>query len=218
MLKKLAFVLMVFSFMIAGAVVSMAGEDDELLNTRKSANGAVPEIVELKETGEEKYSHESVIEKYSSLFFDKESKTDVKYIKDIKIEDISSTKNDIQDYSFSAALAENNKVEPGNVFVLMFFIKDGDAYKLLCDPREIDPADCNMRLIELITLYLPNVGKNNPNEIRLIVFPKNKYKELSLDNIQIYDTTIFIVKQFNVKKTLKPLDDVLKSYMDILSK
>jgi len=74
-------------------------------------------------------------------------------------------------------------------------------------------------MIEPITLELPNVGEDNPNHIRIIVFLKNSYKELTLDNIQIYDAKI-VINQFNFWNTLikKWSDAVNQLNSDIFSK
>lgn len=198
MLKKICFVLLIFTFMIAGALVSFAAKDGN--------------VAMLKEEQPEEYSPEAVIEKYSSLFFDENNETDNEYLKGIKITEERTTVDDIQDYNFSAELSDTVQLENGNPIVVMIFVKVGNKYKLLSDPEE-----CNMGLIEPISIYLPNTGKDNPNYIRVIAFPKNSYNELSLDNIQIYDTEIVIIK-YDVKDTLKTLNDILKPIYNIIPK
>jgi len=198
MLKKLVFTIMFFAFIIAGAVVSFANEDDVIVYNRYTVN-YMTNIAE--ETGEEieEYSHEAVLEKYSSLFFGDESSTETEYIKDININK-NPTTTDKQDHSFSATLADNVSLEDGNILVLMFFVKEGDTFKQLISPVEIE---CRLRFIEPIGMTLPNTGKDNPNCIRIIVFPKDNYNELSLENIQIYDIEILVSSYIFRKDSLK---------------
>ncbi|ANX02559.1 hypothetical protein CSTERLE_13810 [Thermoclostridium stercorarium subsp. leptospartum DSM 9219] len=218
MLKKLTFVFLVVSFMIAGALVSMADEDEDFIFYRYTVNNAIYAAEESQGRPEE-YSHEAVIEMYSSLFFDADSKSDVEFIKDINITEKNDTKDNNKDYSFSAVLSENVLPEEGNAIILMFFIRQDDTYEELIPPEEIDPSQCRMKMIEPITLELPNVGEDNPNHIRIIVFLKNSYKELTLDNIQIYDAKI-VINQFNFWNTLikKWSDAVNQLNSDIFSK
>jgi len=211
MIKKLVFILLVFSFMLAGALVSMAIEDEEFMPGLFNSSNASSVYLDMDEPYEEpkdEYSDKTVIEMYSSLFFDAESKTDAEYIKDIVIEEYSATKDDIHDYYIYATPSENAQLEKGNTIVVMVFIQSGDGYKLLSKPVEFKKA-----FTRHISISLPNVGNDNPNCIRIIAFLKDDYKELSLDNIQIYDTEITIVEQsFDFIGTLKTSQDIFKTF------
>ena len=107
MLKKIAFILLVFAFIIAGALVSMANEGEDFTLSNITVNNVTSDFHAVNEPYQEQkeeYSHELVIEMYSSLFFDVDNKTDTEFIieEHIVIEEDSSTKEDIQDYYFSA--------------------------------------------------------------------------------------------------------------------
>lgn len=211
MFKKIAFILLVFALMIAGALVSMAIEDEELILSRFALNNLPSGFFDTDGAygeQEDEFSYESVIEMYSSLFFDAENKTDVDYIKDIVIEKYSASKEDIHDYYVYATPSENAQLEKGNTIVVMVFIQSGDGFELLSDPVEFNKA-----FTKHISISLPNVGNDNPNCIRIIAFLKNDYKELRLDNIQIYDTEIIIVEQsFDFHGSLKSTQDILKTF------
>lgn len=201
MLKKIVFILLVFSFMIAGALVSMAIEDEYTLND-------IFVMDELYEEQKEEYTHETVLEMYSSLFFDTDNKTDVEYVKDIVIEENSATKNDIKDYYIYGTPSENAQLDKGNTIVVMVFIQEDGKFEQLSNPVEFNKA-----FTKHISISLPNVGNDNPNFIRIIAFLKNNYKDLSLDNVQIYDTKITIVEQsFDFIGTLKTSQDILKTF------
>lgn len=208
MLKKIVFILLVLSFMIAGALVSMANEDEDVTYNNTIVND-ISDNLDVSARGQNvEYSHEAVIEKYSSLFFDVDSKTDKEYIieEHIKIKEDGATKDDIQDYDLYVTLSDTVYLETGNTIVVMVFVQMGDTFELLGEPAEF-----NAWCMEPIKLDLPNVGKDNPNCIRIIAFPKNSYNELSLDNIQIYDTEVIII-DYDLKGTLKTMQGILELY------
>ena len=77
MLKKIVFIMLMLVFIIAGAVVSLATEDEEPVISSISVENVNPGFYVMTgvyEEEEEEYSHEAVIEMYSSLFFDPETK------------------------------------------------------------------------------------------------------------------------------------------------
>lgn len=209
MLKKFAFVIMVLLFIIAGALVSLANNEEEFVYNNFTVNDYIYDNEEFYEKKE--YSHEAVVEMYSSLFFDADIKTDVEYIKDIVFNENSKTADNNKDYLFNATLSDNVELENENIIVMMFFIKNGDTFEELIPPEEIE---CNLRLIAPININLPNVGKDNPNSIRIIVFPKNNYKDLSADNIQVYDIEIFINSTNFFKGSLKNASDLLNQFIN----
>lgn len=220
MLKKLSFIILVFSFMLFGAVAAMAieGEGDSLSNIEGdvTTNPVLPAIeIHNEEQQEEEYSHEAVIEEYSSLFFNIDNKTENEFIKEerIKIVEDSSTKDDIQDYSIYATLSDDIHLEEGNTIVVMAFLKMGDSFELLGNPEEKFKLG---GLMEPISFSLSNVGEDDSYYIRVIAFPKNSYKDLSIDNIQIYDLEI-VNFDFDINNTLLTVEDIFKQF-DIISK
>ena len=211
MLKKIVFIMLMLVFIIAGAVVSLATEDEEPVISSISVENVNPGFYVMTgvyEEEEEEYSHEAVIEMYSSLFFDPENETEIEYIKekDIKIVEDGSTKDDIQDYDLYVTLSDTVYLEKGNTVVVMVFVQENDTYELL------GSAEFNAWCMK-IKLNLPNVGSNNPNYIRVIAFPKDSYKELTLDNVQMFDTEVIIVNQlFDFMRTLKTTQDIFKTF------
>lgn len=220
MLKKLTFILLVFSFVIAGALVSMATEDeDSSINNEGIDNTAVNSVVPVVEAidveqQEEEYSHEAVIEIYSSLFFDADSETENTLIKDIEINKDNNKSDNKKAYALSASLADEVQLEDGDTIVVMAFVKNGDSFELLGEPKE-----CNVWCLERITFELPFTGKENPNLIRVLAFPKKSYSELSINNIQIYDEEVIIEeKGFIFKDSLKPWQDAFEQLKIIIPK
>lgn len=197
MAKKLCFLLLVLALMVIGTLVSMADEDETAV---KTVTGLSAPVVNTVEEGQyiEKYTHEAVLEKYGSLFFDEESQSSCVLIKEYIVKKNVLSDN-IQDRVFSGELADDITLKNGDSVVVMVFVKNGDTYELLGTPKE---AVTNY--LRLYRLRLPFVGEDKPNHIRVVAFLKSRYKELALDkNVQITDMDITIQKQgYNIKDSL----------------
>ncbi len=197
MAKKLCFLLLVLVLMVIGTLVSMADEDE---TAAKTVTGLSAPVVNTVGEGQyiEKYTHEAVLEKYGSLFFDEESQSSCVLIKDYIVKKNALSDN-IQDHVLSGELAGGITLKNGDSVVVMVFVKNGDTYELLGTPKE---AVTNY--LRLYRLRLPFVGEDKPNHIRVVAFLKNEYKQLALDkNVQITDMDIVIQKQgYNIKDSL----------------
>ena len=179
MAKKLCFLLLVLVLMAIGTLVAMADGDETAV---KTVTGMAAPVVNTAEEGQyiEKYTHEAVLEKYGSLFFDQESQSSCVLIKEYIVKrNVLSDNN--QDYLLSGELANGITLKNGDSVVVMVFVKNDDTYELLGTPKE---AVTNY--LRLYRLRLPFVGGDKPNHIRVVAFLKSGYKELALDkNVQI---------------------------------
>ena len=208
MLKKILFIILVFSFMIAGSLVCMAYGDDDFVESSYLVTESTDfldlvapavsiENIVLQEEG---YSDEAVIEKYSSLFFDTEDETEIELIRDIVV-------NEFHNYALSAIIAEGVQIDEGDNIVVMAFVQKDDSFELIASEEVNRLYMC----LEPVELNLPHVGKDNPNYVRIIAFRKNSYDNLSLANIQIHCKTIVIDnKKFDFESTIHkgPLDTI----------
>lgn len=197
MAKKFCFLLLVLLLMAIGTVVSMADEDEA--GAKIVAGMAVPVAnTAVEEQYIDKYTHEAVIEKYQSMFFNEESQSSCVLIKQyvVKKNDLS---NNIQDYLVSGELASDVTLKNGDSVVVMVFAENNGTYELLGTPKE---AVTNY--LRLYRLRLPFVGEDKPNHIRIVAFLKSEYKDLSLDkNVQITDMKIVVQKQgYNIRDSL----------------
>ncbi|NLG88817.1 MAG: hypothetical protein GX494_06300 [Clostridiaceae bacterium] len=221
MARKLIFAALLFILIIAGSVVSMADEDNNAVinnNTNieipleadgNALNNFTVNIPEYEaaasgteNAADESYSAEAVLEKYGSLFFDEEVQSDIEFISIINIEHDGKSKN-VGDYVISALVSNEADLDYDESLILMIFIKKDNKFELLTDPVEgyawfLTKVSC------------PNIGKDNPNHIRFIVFPKNNYKNLELNvNLQITDMEHVIIAPS------KPWEKVKKSLLNM---
>jgi len=208
MAKKILFIAVLFILIIAGSVISMADEDksadlnNDNINTNTETSFDTGNLLDSfigngstydasGEGGEgavnEAYSAEAVIEKYGSLFFDEEVQSDIKLIDIINIEHDGESKN-VGDFVISALVTEDVDLGYDESLILMIFMKKDGTFEPLADPEE----GCAWFLTKV---NFPNIGKENPNYIRFIVFPKSDYNELELDvNLQITDMEHVVVE------------------------
>ncbi|HZK25940.1 MAG TPA: hypothetical protein VFD00_00160 [Thermoclostridium sp.] len=203
MLKKIMFILLVSSLMILGSLVCMAYGDDDINEGSYMATRLndfvdfAPSAVNVENDApqEEEYSDEAVIEQYSSLFFETEDETEVEFITDIQ----DCVDKESQKCTFYATISENIQIDEGDNIVVMAFVQKDDSYELLASGE----FEITIKYLRPIELNLPNTGKDNPNYVRIIVFPKNSYDNLSLDNVQIYcKTKVIDNKKFDFESTL----------------
>jgi hypothetical protein len=209
MAKKILFVALLFILIIAGSIVSMADEDNSAVlnndNTNTNANTEASfdtgnlfdsfignsSTYDISAEGNEgavneAYSAEAVVEKYGSLFFDQEVQSEIKLVDIINIEHDGESKN-VEDFVVSALVTEDVDLDYDESLILMIFIKKDDKFEPLADPEE----GCAWFLTKV---QFPNIGKENPNHMRFVVFPKSDYNNLQLDvNLQITDMEHIVV-------------------------
>jgi len=205
MAKKILFAALLFVLILAGSVVSMADEDNNtvindninngtsfgtsgsLFNGFVGNNPAYETAASgVEEAVNEEFSAEAVIEKYGSLFFDEEVQSEIKLVSIINIEHDGESK-DIGDFVISALVAEDAELDYDESLILMIFIKKDNNFEPLADPVE-------GYAWFLQKVHFPNIGKDNPNHIRFVVFPKSSINNLELDkNLQITDMEHIVI-------------------------
>lgn len=217
MVKKITFILLVVVLLAAGAVVSMAGEDQGSFNLSGINTGSWFDSPVLDITNEdmyiEEYSHEVVINKYSELFFDKDNQIAEVYLREVSFVKDTDSSN-IQDYTLNARLLEEVKLESRDSIVVMAFVEKNGTYELLGAPKE-GFKNC----MGWYKLRFPNIGKENPNNIRVVAFLKSAYNSLELGvNLEITDYEEYVTgdEGFNVKSTLRNSIDIIKQVEFIL--
>ncbi len=225
MTKTFVFFLLIFILMIAGAVVSMAtGDDMDMSDNLPTENSNTAEMIldydalqdffpseetdvleiEPEDFQTEEYSTEYVLEKYQSLFFEDEIQSESELVS-IKINQNSDGNSSIQDYIVAGTVTETIELAMDDSMMLMIFIEKDDTFEFLAYPEE------GSALIKS-KVKLPFTGKDNPNRIRFIAFPKKSYDQLELDkNLQITDMEIIITTPFErLKEKLLNTEDSLK--------
>ncbi len=209
MAKKLSFLLLIIVMTVAGTVVSMATGDSTNVTNDYSEDMELPEdaVINKGEPNKEEYAHEAVLDEYGTLFCNKESGSKVTILDEIKIN--RDTKNEnIQDYIITGMITEGFELEDNDVVVLMVFVEKENGYVILGKPVE-----GSMLLFSRVVM--PFTGENNPNNIRLVVFPKNSYKVLKPDeNLQITDIEVIVKKQ--KANVLEKIKDSLINTVDSL--
>jgi len=199
MAKKLFFTLLVLGLIAGGAVVSLA-TGDEVVNFNgaladTTADGIlVPELNNWdmqyidEDIQDEAYIYKKMIEEYDSLFFDKDIKTENVYIKDIVIKK-SDSKNDVDhDYELLVTLDDGVTLANGDYIIVMAFIEKDGGYELLGTPINVF-----IKYPKPYKFELPFVGKEQPNRIRIIAFPKSSYDNFTLeDNLQVEHKEVII--------------------------
>lgn len=211
MVKKLTFVLLVVVLLAAGAVVSMA--DDDLVsfsltdgNTGSWSDAPVMDITD-EDMYIEEYSHEAVINKYRALFLDKSNQMAGIYLKEVCITKDKESSN-AQDYILSATLLDDVKLGSRDSIVVMAFVETNGTFELLGAPKQIYKD-----LLRWYKFRLPNIGKENPNNIRVVAFLKSDYNFLELGvNLEITDHEEYVIEDesFDVKSSLKNSMDTIK--------
>ncbi|HAA25437.1 MAG TPA: hypothetical protein DCE11_04865 [Ruminiclostridium sp.] len=228
MARKFLFVALLFILILAGSVVSMADEDNSTVLNNDNANtetpletsgnlfdnfiGNSPEYetaaAAAEDAVDEAYSAEAVIERYGSLFFDEEVQSEIKFINIINIEHDGKSKN-VRDCMISALVADDVDLDYDESLVLMIFIKKDNKFEPLTDPVE-------GYAWFLTKVSFPNAGKDNPNHMRFVVFPKNSYNNLELNvNLQITDMEHVVVVP-KLKEYLINAQQSLKRFLDII--
>ncbi len=217
MSKKIFFVLLVFGLLACGTVVSMATIDD-VINfngalSDSTLTGAtitginsgheqyIEETLQEDVLQEEAYTYEKMIEEYDSLFFDKYIETENVYIKDIVIKQQDLRGASIQDYEISVTLDDSVVLKDGDSIIIMAFVENGDKYELLGAPSKVV-----IKYPKPYRFELPFVGDKQPNKIRIVVFPKSSYDNVTLEkNLQIEDREVIIPdpkKNFSIRGSL----------------
>jgi len=206
MTKKILFIALLFILIIAGSVVSMADEDNNaVLNNDNTNTGTTLETggnlfnnlvgnnltyetaaSSAEDAADETYSAETVIERYGSLFFDEDVQSEIELVNIISIEHDGESK-DTGDFVISALVADDVDIDYDESLILMIFIKKDNNFELLADPVE-------GYAWFLQKVHFPNTGKENPNHIRFVVFPKSSFDNLEIDvNLQITDMEHVVV-------------------------
>lgn len=218
MAKKILFVAMLFVLIAAGSVVSMAVEDDSAVLNKDSINidtsletgrnlfdsfvgSSSPyetAAMDAEDAVEEAYSAETMIEKYGSLFFDEQVQSEIELISIVSIEHDGESKN-AGDFVISARVSDDVELDYDESLILMIFIKKDGEFELLSDPVEGFAWF-------LTKVSFPNIGKENPNHIRFVAFPKNSYNNLELDvNLQITDMEHIVAAPSTILEKLKEI-------------
>lgn len=217
MAKKLTFLLLLVILMAAGAVISMADDDTASLRDLAVENTGNQLSVPVSDNADEPgyiegYSHQTVIDKYRTLFIDKENQTDGVYLKDIQVLKDEESSN-IQNYTLWATLLDGAQLDDGDSIVVMAFVETEDTYELLGTPKQIFA-----RFMSPYKFKLPFVGKENPNNIRVVAFPKSAFNSLELGvNLEITDRVVVIeTESFNLKSSLRNSFDTIKQVENIL--
>lgn len=220
MVKKLMFILVVVILFTASAVVAMADDDLASLSGLTADITGLSGIPAANNTDAamyiEEYSHQTVIDKYSEVFFDEKSNAGGVYLKEDKtiiLKDTDST--NVQDYILTATLMDTVKLADGDSIVVMAFVKTNDTYTLLRTPKQMYTD-----WLSWYTFKLPFTGKDKPNNVRIIAFLKSDWQSLELGtNLEIIDQTVIIENVnpgFDFKGTLKNSRETIKQVEIVL--
>lgn len=216
MAKKITFIMLIFILMAAGAVVSMAGGDDQAAMEDLSPERSIDD---LNASGsdifdEDGYVNESfceaVINQYASVFMDKDSQAEGVCISNIKIQ--KDEKSDSKfDYLMWATVGADIQPGNGDPVIIMAFIGTEEGYELLETPQAF------MKYIAY-KLKLPFEGQDKPNNVRIVAFPVSAADSLVLgENLEVTDYIIIIEKSsFYFRGSLKNSRDTIKQVEDIL--
>lgn len=221
MAKKIMFMLLVLLLLACGAVASMAtGEGVQNIEGALTLTGLnvpgmdiedgqyIEDIVE-----EETYTYDKIIEEYDSLFFGEDVKTEKVFIKNIVIKQ-DNFSDDIHDHELLVTLDDSVVLEDNDFIVVMAFIKKDDSYEMLGTPMEVATVFPKANKFKL-----PFVGKEQPNCIRLVVFPRSSYDNLTLnENLQIDDKVITITEPNNDFSFWSTLKNSYESFTNIFKK
>ena len=212
MAKKLFFMLLVFGLIAGSTVASMA-----TVGSVFNFNGALADVtltgatipgINIKDeqhieeaSEEEAYTYEKIIEEYDSLFFDKYIQTKNVYVKDIIIKQQDTRNASPQDYELSVTLDDSVVLENGDSIIIMAFTEKDGVFELLVAPNSVV-----IKYPKPYRFVLPLIGKKHPNHIRIIVFPKSSYDDITLeDNLQIEDREVVIPEpkqNFSIRNSL----------------
>ncbi|HHU16965.1 MAG TPA: hypothetical protein GXZ70_01890, partial [Clostridiales bacterium] len=98
--------------------------------------------------------------------------------------------DDIQAHDLLVTLDDSVVLEDSDFIVVLAFIKKDDTYEMLGKPMEVSTVFPKANKFQL-----PFVGKEKPNYIRLVVFPKSSYDNLTIEeNLQIDDKVVIIAE------------------------
>ncbi len=212
--------LVAFLFSI-GSVASMGTEVDpsSTNNPAVEKNGWFGSAVTNdrdESTYIEEFSHQTVIDLYSDVFFNEKNQAANVFLKEdtIKlVKDEDST--NVRDYKLTATMLDNVRLTDGDSVVIMAFVETEDTYSLLTIPKNLSTP-----WLRWFKFRLPYTGKDKPNHVRVVAFLKSQWKALKPgENLEITDLLEIIESEnpgFNLKASLKNSRDTIKQVENIL--
>lgn len=221
MAKKVVFIIMIFLAMLAGAVISMADDDNQVefgqISGSEEASylSDIPlqEVQEAEEDqSSEEYPYQDIIDKYGSLILDKNNVAEGVLLKEITIHKNKSGTN-TQDFSLSATVNDEVQLADGDFIIVMVFVEVDESYKFMGTPLKVKKD-----LMRPYKIQLPITDDEQTYNIRVVAFLNSGCDFLKLgENLEISDIVYTLSQEnFNVKNSLKNSWDLIEQIKNIL--